>query len=80
LRIILQRAQELSAQGVTDAAIERIGLVAHHLFSGKQPKGAFIRLEELEEKSLERAWRELAKQKAPQEAEGEGVLKELQAM
>ncbi len=80
LRIVLQRAQELSAQEMTEAAVERIGLVAHHLFSGKQPKGAFIKLAELEEKSLERTWRELGKQKAPQEAEGEGVLKELQAM
>ncbi len=80
LQMVLQRAQELSTQGVTDAAIERIGLVAHHLFSGKQPKGAFIRLDEFEEKSLARAWRELAKQKIAPEAEGEGVLKELQAM
>ncbi len=80
LRTILERSEELSAQEMTEAAIERIGLVAHHLFAGKQPKGAFIKLAELEEKSLERAWRELAKQKAPQEAEGEGVLKELQAM
>jgi len=80
LRMILQRAQELAAQEMTEAAIERIGLAAHHLFSGKQPKGAFIRLNELEEKSLERAWRELAKQKVAPEVEGEGVLKELQAM
>jgi len=80
LQIILQRARELSAQEMTEAAVERMGLVAHHLFSGKQPKGIFIKLDELEEKSLERAWRELAKQKAPQEAEDEGVLKELQAM
>ena len=80
LQMVLHRAQELSAQGVTDAAIERIGLVAHHLFSGKQPKGAFIRLDEFEEKSLARAWRELAKQKIAPETEGEGVLKELQAM
>jgi excinuclease UvrABC nuclease subunit len=79
-RAILQRAQELRGQEMTEAAIERIGLVAHHLFSGKQPKGVFIRMDELEEKAMERAWRELAKQKAPQEAEGEGVLKELQAM
>jgi hypothetical protein len=55
-------------------------MVAHHLFSGRHPKGIFIRLDELEEKSLAPAFRELSRQKQPQEAEGEGVLKELQAM
>jgi excinuclease UvrABC nuclease subunit len=80
LRAILQRAEALRDLEMTEAAIERIGLVAHHLFSGKQPKGIFIRMDELEEKALEKGWRELAKQKAPLEAEGEGVLKELQAM
>jgi excinuclease UvrABC nuclease subunit len=80
LRAILQRAETLRDLEMTEAAIERIGLAAHHLFSGKQPKGIFIRMDELEEKALEKGWRELAKQKAPLEAEGEGVLKELQAM
>jgi len=80
LKSILQRGEALRSGEMTEAAIERIGLVAHHLFSGKHPKGVFIRMDELEEKALEKSWRELAKQKAPQEAEGEGVLKELQAM
>jgi excinuclease UvrABC nuclease subunit len=80
LRRAISRAQELRSLPLDEPAIERIGMVAHHLFSGRHPKGIFIRLDELEEKSLVRAFRELARQKQPQEAEGEGILKELQAM
>jgi excinuclease UvrABC nuclease subunit len=80
LRHILQVAEERRGEEMSEAAIERIGLVAHHLFSGRQPKGVFIRLDELDEKSLLRGWKELLKQKAPEEGEGEGVLKELQAL
>src|SRR4051812_39307167 len=80
LREILQRAEALRSEELSEASIERIGMVAHHLFSAKHPKGVFIRMHELEEKAVAKAWRELARQKAPQEAEGEGVLKELQAM
>jgi excinuclease UvrABC nuclease subunit len=80
LRYILERAECRRADPLDDPAIERIGMVAHHLFSGQHPKGIFVRLEELEETALVRAFRELARQKVPQDAEGEGVLKELQAM
>jgi excinuclease UvrABC nuclease subunit len=80
LREILQRGEMLRTQQLDEIAVERIGMVANHLFSAKHPKGVFIRIDEAEEKALAKAWRELAKQKAPQEAEGEGVLKELQAM
>jgi len=80
LRYILERAQNSRGETLDEVSIERIGLVAHHLFSGRHPKGIFIRLEDVEEKSLLRAMRELSKQKQPEEAEGEGVLKELQAL
>lgn len=80
LRYVLDRAECRRSGPLDDPAIERIGLVAHHLFSGRHPKGIFLRLEELEEKALVRGFRELSRQKVPQEAEGEGVLKELQAM
>ncbi|HEV8607475.1 MAG TPA: hypothetical protein VGQ99_19225 [Tepidisphaeraceae bacterium] len=80
LKFILERAEGLRGEEMSEAAIERIGLAAHHLFSGRHPKGVFIRLDELAEKSLLRGWKELLKQKAPEEGEGEGVLKELQAL
>jgi excinuclease UvrABC nuclease subunit len=80
LRYILERAECRRCDPLDDAAIERIGMVAHHLFSGRHPKGVFLRLEELEEKAMVRSFRELSRQKVPEEVEGEGVLKELQAM
>jgi excinuclease UvrABC nuclease subunit len=80
LRDVFQRAELLRGQELDEIAVERIGMVGNHLFSAKHPKGVFIRIGELEEKAIVKAWRELAKQKAPAEAEGEGVLKELQAM
>lgn len=74
-----------AATGVDEIAAERIGVVAHHLFSARQTHGVFVPLDELDEKALLRAYRDLQKQKpadgdAPSEIETEGVLKELQAM
>jgi hypothetical protein len=60
--------------------VERIGLVSQHLFSAKQRHGVFVRLGAIEEKSLGKAFRDLRKQKEVEETEGEGVVKELQAM
>jgi excinuclease UvrABC nuclease subunit len=63
------------------ADAELVGVVTHHLFSPKQGQGAFLPLSEVNETAVAKAYRELRKQKEPQEtAEEEGVTKELQAM
>lgn len=79
MRIALTIAGESKNEIVQESA-ERIGIVAHHLFTSKATHGVFLPLESLDEKSLTKAWRDLQKQKEPEEPEGEGVLKELQAM
>ena len=81
LRAALMRAEEHSADGVDAEGAERVGIVAHHLFSPKQTHGVFIRLSSIDEKSILKAYRELKKQPAPaEEMEGEGVMKELQSL
>jgi hypothetical protein len=59
---------------------ERIGIVAHHLFSGKPSHGVFIRFDELSEKGIVRAYHELRKRPAEEAGEVEGVMKELQSL
>jgi hypothetical protein len=59
---------------------ERIGIVVHHLFSGKSSHGVFIRLDELGEKGILKAYQELLKRPAAEPGEVEGVIKELQAL
>lgn len=61
-------------------AAERIGIVSHHLFSGKPGHGVFIRLEELDEKGIAKAYRELRKRPPEEAGEAEGVMKELQSL
>jgi excinuclease UvrABC nuclease subunit len=80
LRLVLARARQLQPEPVTPQAAERIALVAQHLFSGKQGRGVFIRLDEADAGSLLKARRELRRQKAPEPSEAEGIVKELQAM
>jgi excinuclease UvrABC nuclease subunit len=63
---------------IDEPATERIAVVADHLFRSRKTSGVFVRLGELEEKSLMVAWRELQKQKTSEETEDEGVVKELQ--
>ena len=65
---------------LTKAGVERIGLVSQHLFSSKQTHGVFIRMDAMDETSIGKGFRELRKQKVAEESEGEGVVKELQAM
>jgi hypothetical protein len=60
--------------------VERLGVVAHHLFQSKQTHGVFLPLFDVDEKALLKAFRDLQKQKVAEESEGEGVLKELQAL
>ena len=62
------------------AGAERIGIVAHHLFAARKAHGVFVRLDELDEKKIVNAYRELAKRPAEQESELEGVIKELQSL
>jgi hypothetical protein len=85
LRLALATAQSRHADGVDPIGAERIGVVAHHLFLAKSSHGVFIPLESADEKSLVKGYRDLLKQKPPEdnadgEAETEGVTKELQAM
>jgi len=62
------------------AGIERIGVVTHHLFSAKHSHGVFLRLEDTDDRAIARAYRDLQKQSPQEETEGEGVVKELQAL
>lgn len=80
LGAIYSSAEHLATAQLDEPGIERIGIVAHHLFSPKQTQGVFLRLADLTEKSLTKAWSDLSRQKQPDQPEGEGVLKELQAM
>jgi excinuclease UvrABC nuclease subunit len=61
---------------------ERVGIVSNHLFVAKAAHGVFLPIDALDEKSLAKSFRDLQKQKtqSPDEFEGEGVLKELQAI
>jgi excinuclease UvrABC nuclease subunit len=60
--------------------VERIGIVAHHLFSAKNTHGVFLPLNQLDERAIAKAFRDLQKQAVPVEADEEGVLKELQSI
>jgi excinuclease UvrABC nuclease subunit len=60
--------------------VERIGIVAHHLFSPKQSTGIFLPLAQFTPSQLLKAYNDLQKQAPIPELESEGVLKELQAM
>lgn len=81
LRVALTRAQELEGAEVDEAAAERIGIVAHHLFSPRQNHGIFLRLDAADERAVTRAYRDLKKQANPvDETDEEGVMKELQSL
>lgn len=82
LRQILAAAHEPrdAQEKLDDAGVERIGVVAHHLFQPKARQGVFLPIETLDEKSLTKACRDLLTQKPQEDAVGEGVTKELQAL
>jgi hypothetical protein len=82
LRQILAAAHERrdGARQLDDNGVERIGIVAHHLFQPKAKQGVFLPIATLDEKSLGKAYRDLLNQKPQDEAVGEGVTKELQAL
>jgi hypothetical protein len=56
------------------AETERLGIVTHHLFSGKH-RGVFVRLDTIDEKAIVKGFRDLRKQAPQEEIEGEGVLR-----
>jgi excinuclease UvrABC nuclease subunit len=84
LRTIFIQAEELSRGPLDAVGVERIGIVAHHLFSPKHSQGVFVPLAELADptgKALLKAYRSVARvEQAEVESESEGVVKELQAM
>ena len=85
---LLRHALDLAARriGATIDLVgaERIGIVAHHLFSPKNVlggPGVFLPLGSVEERAFLKAFRDLKKQHpVEQEVESEGVTKELQAL
>jgi len=83
LRAVFIAAEECANVPLDSQGIERIGIVSHHLFSPKQSQGVFIPLTELADlsgKSLLKGYRAVIRQAREEESEGEGVMKELQAM
>jgi excinuclease UvrABC nuclease subunit len=69
-----ERVEELDQPGV-----ERIGIVAHHLFSAKNTHGVFLPLAKIDEKLIAKAYRDLQKQAVVEESDEEGIVKELQS-
>jgi excinuclease UvrABC nuclease subunit len=81
MRLALERSAEREYSGeMTTVDAERVGVVAHHLFSAKSSHGVFLPIEQIDEKSIVRAWRDLQKQEVVEPTESEGVVKELQSM
>jgi hypothetical protein len=79
MRLALEAAAERDESLVDETGGERVGVVSHHLFAPKH-RGVFLRLDRIDEKSIAKGWKDLQKQSAPEESEGEGVMKELQAL
>jgi hypothetical protein len=76
-------------QALDRLAVERIGIVSHHLFLAKQSRGAFLRLGGVNDKTLAKALADLQKQQVKETAaddddgdddDDEGLLKELQTI
>jgi excinuclease UvrABC nuclease subunit len=79
LRLALDRAAGQTAERLDQTQTERVGIVTHHLFSAKH-RGVFLRLDMIDEKAVVKGFKELRKQTPQEEIEGEGVMKELQAL
>ena len=81
VRAVLTAAAEPLSLAMDSVATERIGIAAHHLFAPqKAGHGVFVRLDELDEPAILKAYRELRKRPLEEQSEAEGVLKELQAL
>jgi hypothetical protein len=65
---------------LSDRGVERIGVVADHLFRARRVSGVYLPVDDLNERSLPKAYRDLQKQKTPDAPDDndEGVVKELQ--
>jgi excinuclease UvrABC nuclease subunit len=77
---IFTAAEQHTGQSLDAKGVERIGIVAHHLFAPRQTQGVFLPLADVTEKAIAKAYRDLQRQKRPDELDVEGVLKELQAL
>jgi excinuclease UvrABC nuclease subunit len=80
LAAILKTADATPPAKLDPAGINRIGIVAHHLFTARAIHGAFIALSDLCEPALAKSYRDLLRQKRPEETDAEGVQKELLTM
>jgi DNA polymerase-3 subunit epsilon len=79
--LLHELARERRECSVDETGAERVGLVTQHLFRAKKTHGVFLPVGAVDEKSLAKGFGDLRKQKPPaEEAGGEGVLKEMQAM
>ena len=65
---------------LTDRGVERVGVVTDHLFRARRISGVYLPIDDLTERSLPKAYRDLQKQKTPEtpDENDEGVVKELQ--
>jgi excinuclease UvrABC nuclease subunit len=80
LREVLEVVSRRRTRFVDSVSAERIAVVAAHLFKAKNSDGVILRVDDLDEKSLAKAYRDLMKQQGVEEEEGEGIMKELQEM
>jgi hypothetical protein len=80
LRHILEMAGQSRSANVDQAGAERLAVVAHHLFLARKQHGAFIAICDLTDRTLQKAWRDLQKQKSTEDTEAEGLSKELNAL
>jgi excinuclease UvrABC nuclease subunit len=80
LKLALAAAHDRRDDPLDDVGAERIGVVAHHLFQPKARQGVFLPLAHIDERSFMKAYRDLQNQKPQDQATGEGVTKELQAL
>jgi excinuclease UvrABC nuclease subunit len=78
MRIALTAAADQTAE-MDLSGVERIGIVAHHLFSAKNTHGVFLPLAMIDEKSIAKAYRDVQKQALADESDEEGIVKELSA-
>jgi excinuclease UvrABC nuclease subunit len=70
LRLALQSAADRQAEKVDPVGAERIGVVARHLFAGKN-RGVFLRLDSIDEKAVAKGYRDLARSKTCGNSEAE---------
>ena len=81
LRAALEALERRGSGAMETIGAERIGVVANHLFSPRHSQGIFLPLDRLDEPTIAKGLRDLRKQSAASDEEqGEGVIKELQAM